>query len=452
MWSKLESFILEKMSKTRLPGLSIAIVSGNEIIYANGFGFRDIEYGLPATPRTIYGIGSVTKSFTALSIMQLVEKGVLSLEDPIEKFIPLEIRPFGEEIRIWHLLTHSSGIPALAYAEAFISSIVGDYATWVPIASHKDVLPFMSDAEDWVISKPGKEFYYLNEGYVILGHIIEKVSGIRYEDYVKRNILKPLKMERSFFSREELEKDIDKATPYVIDREGKWIKSTYPFGITSDGGLLSNTLDLANYIVMYLNRGRFNSVELVSSKTLEEMEKPRIIYKYSYFPSEGYALGWSVIPNFLGYKLIHHSGSVLVSTAYVGYLPEKKLGVVILANASGYPLSFIGMYALALALGRDPDKDVEPLRHDRLLDELCGIYETYKSTMRIYVERRGGVLYLVMKGKYRVSEIPLIPERLGEDEALFFTSRLGLKVPVKFRKRDNYVELVYDRYLLRRKV
>jgi CubicO group peptidase (beta-lactamase class C family) len=119
-YEKLESFIFEKMSKTHLPGLSIALVDGEEIIYSKGFGFRDLEYGLKATPHTLYGVGSVTKSFTALSIMQLAEKGKINLDDRVNKYIPLNLESKGEPVKVWHLLCHTSGIPALAYAEALI--------------------------------------------------------------------------------------------------------------------------------------------------------------------------------------------------------------------------------------------------------------------------------------------------------------------------------------------
>lgn len=120
MFEKLENFIFEKMCETRLPSLSIAAIKGNEIIYSKAFGFKDVAQGLAATPATLYGIGSVTKSFTALAIMQLFEQGKLSLDDPIDKYMSFPIKPKGETIRITHFLSHTSGIPALAHAEATI--------------------------------------------------------------------------------------------------------------------------------------------------------------------------------------------------------------------------------------------------------------------------------------------------------------------------------------------
>ncbi|MFQ6074122.1 MAG: serine hydrolase domain-containing protein, partial [Candidatus Bathyarchaeia archaeon] len=325
----LESFILEKMSETKIPGLSIALVRGNETIYLRGFGFRALSSGLPATPRTLYGIGSVTKSFTAIATLQLVEEGKISLDDPVEKYVPLKLRPFGETVSIHHLLTHSSGVPALAYAEAFIRGVLGLDHHWLPVSSPKDIITFMRDAEKWAVSRPGKSFFYLNEGYVLLGHVISKLSGMRYEEYIRERILKPLKMSRTFFSKSDVENEEDKASPYIIDREEKHIPSTFPFGITSDGGLISNVIDLSSYIKMHINRGEFEGTRIISNETLELMEKPHVSLPYQVFGGESYGYGWMITPEFHGYRLVGHGGSVLVYTAYVGYIPERKVGVAV---------------------------------------------------------------------------------------------------------------------------
>ncbi len=448
--SKLEEFIQEKMAKTKLPGLSIALVSGGEVVYARGFGFRDVENGLPATPDTLYGIGSVTKSFTALAIMQLAERGALSLDDPVEKFLPIKLRPYGEQVRIKHLLTHSSGIPALAYAEALIRSVVGDGVNWLPIASYDDMISFLSGAEEWAEARPGEKFFYLNEGYVLLGYVIEKASGMKYEEYLRKNILDPLGMKRSCFSRENLEKQQDRATPYVLAKDGRRIRSTYPFGITSDGGLISSVLELSNYVRMYLNKGTFNGKRVVSPESIREMEEPRIKVPFVFMGDEAYGYGWIITPDFLGHKLVWHSGSVLVSTAFVGYIPDRGIGAAVLANGSGYSLTYIGMYALALMLGRDPEKDLPFIRFDRALDMLAGRYETYRGTMRVDVVRRGDILAFEWKGKYTEYVVPLIPEEIGEERAKFFTVRAGRKLEVTFRMKKGCVELLYERYKLRK--
>jgi len=446
--NKLESFILERIKKTRIPSLSIAIVKNNEIVYMRGFGFRDIDKGLPATPNTIYGIGSITKSFTALAILKLVEQGKLDLHDPIDKYVPLDIRPFNEPIRVHHLLTHSSGIPALAYAEAFIRGSLGLDKIWLPLVTPEDIISFMRDVEEWVEAKPGNKFFYLNEGYVLLGYIVSKVSGMKYEDFVRKYILCPLEMNRTYFYSTEVERDSDVATPYIIDKDGKHIPSKFPYGITADGGLLSNTVDMSKYIIMYLNRGEYKDRVVIGKEYIELMERKYIEVPWKLFGDEGYGYGLMVTEKFLGRKLVQHSGSVLVYTAYMGYLPSDKIGVIVLANASGYPLSTIGIYALTLALGRDPEKELEFLRKEHIIESLEGVYETYKGTHRYIVKRQGDFLVLHYKNRYLESTTILVPEEINEDYARFFTLYNGRKMWAEFYRRDGKTILIFERYKL----
>lgn len=447
--SRLDGFIFEKLSRTHLPGLSAAVVKDGELVYVRGFGLRDTEYGLEATPDTLYGIGSVTKSFTALSIMQLVEKGKLDVEDPVSKYAPLHLEPKQEPIRVWHLLSHSSGIPALAYAEAFIRYATGAGDKWVPVGSRQDVFTFMNEADEWAWSRPGERWFYLNEGYLILGHIIESLSGMSYEEYVKKNILNPLKMKKSFFKKEEVEAEGDVATPHIITRDGEQKRSKYPYGISSDGGLVSNVLDLSRYITMYLNRGTHDQGSLVSAKLIEEMEKPRVKQPLQIFGGESYGYGLGVNPNFLGHRLVSHGGSVLVATAYIGYIPEKELGIALLANGSGYPLSQIGLYGLALMLGENPE-DLPFIKVERTFDKLTGIYETYKGTMRAQITARGGILLIEIKDRYVDTIVPLLPDALEGDSKSFYAIQPAAKLPVEFLVKGDKVDLIYERYRLKK--
>ncbi|MDH5450448.1 MAG: serine hydrolase [Candidatus Bathyarchaeota archaeon] len=447
----LEGFILEKMSETKLPGLSIAIVEGDKTIYTRGFGFRDLSSGLPATPRTLYGIGSVTKSFTALAIMQLVEEGKINLDDPVEKFVPIKLKPFGETVSIHNLLTHSLGVPALAYAEAFIRGVLGLDHFWLPVSSPEDIIAFMRNAEKWAVAKPGTDFFYLNEGYVLLGYIISKLSGVRYEEYIRKRILAPLKMSRTFFLRSDVENDQDRAAPYIIDKEGQHVASTFPFGITSDGGLISNVIDLASYLKMHIDRGKFGETEILSNEMLGLMEKTHIQLPYQIFGRESYGYGWMITPNFHGGRLVGHGGSVLVYTAYVGYMPEKKIGVALLANASGYLLSHVGNYALSMLLGIDPGR-LPFIKSDRILRKLQGEYETYKGTMRASVKKKGDFLYMEIKDRYTEEILPLVPEKLEDGRAIFYTLSGGSKYTADFKIEEDKIVLIYERYKLVKKV
>lgn len=451
-FSAVDKFIMGKMSSGKIPGLSLAILKENEVIYARGYGFKNVSRAEPADEKTLYGIGSVTKSFTALSIMKLVEEGKLSLDDPVRKYVdnaPGVLRD--NDITIHHFLTHSSGIPALAYAEAYIRGMLNLGDKWLPISRPEDILDFMDDADDWVISKPGEQFFYLNEAYAILGIIISKVSGLSYIDFVRENILKPLNMRRSFFTAREISNDGNCATPYIIDSEKRIKESVFPYGVTSDGGIISNVLDLMNYLKMYINYGELNGKRIVDWKFIENMERTYIKLPFKIFEGESYGYGLMITPNFYGYKLIGHSGSLLVHTAYMGYIREKEMGVALLANSSGYPLSHIGYYILAYMLDKDPE-ELEFIRNDRVMEKLEGEYATYKDTLRAKISKEEAILYLTILNGILEQRIPLIPVDLKHADRLVFRAYADWRsYEADFIVDKNKVDLLFERYDFRKK-
>ena len=445
---KLESFIFSKIVKYRMPGLSIAIMRDGEVIYAKGFGFRDLESSAPATPGTSYCVGSVTKAFTATAVMQLVERGLLSLDDSVSKYVSTVKDP---EIRVHHLLTHTSGIPALGYAEMLIDTYYGFRAdALLPIATPEDVLTFMGEYEEYPRYKPGERWFYLNEGYVLLGKVIEKASGVNYEDYVKKEIAERLNLEKFYFTREGYLRDPDKATPYLAGGDGKLSRAEPLFGVSADGGLFTSPLDLVKFAYALASRGRLGSTRILEENSVELMEKPHVKLPYEAPTSRYYGYGLLIHDEFAGeYKLVGHSGSVYVYTAYMGYLPGKDVAVALASNVSGYSLSLIGAYALALVAGISEDK-LQFLRVDRVADRLEGIYTGYKNAVSFRVKRAGDALLL--EDVYgRRQPATLVPERVEEDYARFYVATLHTKIPVEFYMRENTVVLVYDRYLLVKK-
>ena len=452
----LEQFIQEKLAETHLPALSIALVERGETVFARGFGFRDSERGLPATPRTLYGIGSVTKSFTCLAIMQLQEQGKLRVDDPVERYVPLEVRPFGRPITLHHFMSHSSGIPALAYAEAVIRHAAGAADSYLPIASYDDMLTFLNGAQDWVHSPPGERWFYLNEGYILLGAVIEKVSGQAYADYIQEHILDPLGMTRTFFSKARVDADLDVAVPYVVTKDKTQLPSHYLYGrLTSDGGLISSVEDMTRYLRMYLAGGRAAGVRLIEETSLTAMMTGYVDLPLEVYPADGrrhvgrYGYGLSIYPDFYGHALVGHGGSVLISTAHLAFIPDREVGVMILANGSGYPMAHVAAVALAVLLGEDPWA-LPGVSAERALDRLAGRYETYRGTYGATVNRAGDFLMLQIKNKLLEQTVPLVPVALESDRARFFTLSMGRRLWVEFAVRDGGVELIYERYKMRR--
>jgi len=454
----LENIVFDRLAETALPAVSIAVVHGGELVYQQGFGRRDLDSGAPATPRTRYSIGSVTKSFTALAILQLAEQNRLTLDDPVRDHLPIDLRPCGGTLRIEHLLTHTLGTPALAYSEAMMRHANGTGGRPLPLADSGDMITFMAEAEQWAEAEPGQRWMYANEGYALLGAIVEAITGESYEQYVRGHILQPLGMDETLFDRDELTSASDVATPYVVTEDGDAWPGEYVYRPTrSEGGLVSNVTDLAKYLAYFLAG---DDARVVSRSMRNAMLKPRI-GKPSYAndsifggedsdePASYYGYGLEITPDFLGHRLISHAGNVHVATAYLGFVPDQQLGVAVLANGGGYPLSRLGQLYLGAWLGADVE--TLPFRRIEATERFAGLYQTYKGTMRARVVRRGDFLELTILDTAQPRRIPLVPERIESDRARYYTLIAGQRVPAQFRISDGGdVELIYERYKLRR--
>ncbi len=441
-------YITRQMSRTMTPGLSIAVAEGGEVFYSRGFGYRSLEKGLPATPDTIYCIASITKTMTAIAVMQLVEKGKISLDDPAEKYLPIELRVMGEPVRIWHLLSHTSGIPALGYAEALITGYVGLGRRWLPFSDPRSVLEWLErGARHWAVARPGERWFYLNEGYVALGVIVERVSGMAFEEYVEKNILKPLGMSSTTLDASRAQSSPLFATPYDTSTSPPR-PARIPTGITADGGAYSTVLDLVKLMTALANRGRLGDAEILSKSSVEEMEKPRIRLPSQIWGSDSYGLGLIIYEGFPGGRLVGHSGSVYVHTGYAGYIADKGLAIAVLAN--GDPgASAIAMTVLADATGADPSQ-LPFNRADEIIGRLEGYYEGYEGTVALNVERVGDALLIQWADRPAVREVA-VPEKLEPPEYVFTVYRAGRRLKVYFRVAEDKVEMIYERYRLLRR-
>jgi CubicO group peptidase (beta-lactamase class C family) len=449
---RLEAFIQKQLTATHLPGISAAIIRDGGVIWARGSGFRDIANQQPATPDTLYGIASMTKSFTALAIMQMAAQGRLSVADPVSKHLPdFQLKPGGQDVRLWHFLTHTSGIPALAFSEQNIYALVTGQPS-IPLATTADLLTFVNGAADWIHANPGEAWYYLNEGYSLLGAIIEQISGQTFAAYVTDHILHPLGMTRSFFDRASVEADPDRAVPYVVKGDQQ-IPGDYTYNpFPAKGGMISSTADMARYLQMILNGGELDGTRLISADSLREMHTPRITRpeRGSPFGDAGYGYGWQITPDFLGHRVVEHGGSVLTATSHMAVVPDAGLGIVVLANGAGYPMNQLAFYGLAEALGRDPE-GLPFVRRARQMDALGGIYRTYHDTMTFRVTPAGDLLHVNEVGSwYDERTIPLLPESVGAQESRFYVQASGVKMPVVFTDRDGTLEMLYGRYLFRK--
>jgi len=199
---------------------------------------------------------------------------------------------------------------------------------------------------------------------------------------------------------------------------------------------------------MLVNRGSFNGVTLVGRDYVELMERGYIDVPSKVFGDERYGYGLIVTEKFLGdKKLVYHSGSVLVYTAFIGYLPSERVGVALLANGQGYPLSNMGFYILSLLVGEEPEK-LEFIRRDRILSELTGRYETYMGTHYYVIERKGDFLVARYNDRFVSQEYILVPLEVKEDYVRLYTLANGRYMEAIFTREGGDIVLYFERYRL----
>jgi len=451
---KFEKMIAKAMIEMRIPGLSVVLVKNDKVIYARGFGARNLKYNFPATPDTLYGIGSCTKSFTALAIMQLVEQGELDVQDPVNKYLPFELGKKESPITIHNLLTMSSGIPDLGVATILIDKLTGAAENWVPMSSIEDLLSYVNGASEEIVADPGNRFFYLNTGYTLLGEIVERVSKIQYEVYIKEKILKPLKMERSTFLEEDFEKDADIMTPYLIqNKDGEVIvtPSRHPFHkfVYAPGGLLSSVKELTHYLFANINGGILGENRILDASLMEKMHS--IQFETDVFRSSfgecgktGYGYGWMISENFLGHKVVRHGGSTRVSSAQLMFVPDLKIGIAAAANTSPGPESIL-LGALTFLMGKDPEKEIPDFEIERKLCMLAGEYASYHGVFKISVAKKGPLLFFESRQRGMPRSFPLIPETDKLENFKFYAFvGPGKKMTIEFKVESTGKIDLYD--------
>ena len=288
---------------------SVLVAKGADVLLSKGYGSANLEWDVPNSPATKFRLGSITKQFTAASILLLQERGKLNVDDPVKKYMT-DAPAAWDKITIYHLLTHTSGIPSFTGFPEF--------PKWEPFAATpaEEVARFRDKPLDFA---PGEKFSYSNSGYVLLGYLIEKVTGGSYEKFVRENIFTPLGMQDSGYDSNSAVIP-RRAAGYTPGKEGLanagFVHMSIPF---SAGSLYSTTGDLLKW-----EQGLFGG-KLLSAASLKTMTTP--------FKSD-YACGLFVSTKD-GRKSIEHGGGIEGFNTQLTYYPDDKLTVVVLANVNG---------------------------------------------------------------------------------------------------------------------
>ncbi len=324
----LETEIDSLMKAYNLVGLSVAIVENDQMIYSKGFGYRDLKNKFPVTANTLFSIGSVTKQFTSSLIGIYEGQGKLSLEDKANKHIKA-LKFYNKEIdnfiTIEKLLTHQSGIGVVDGADVFFPR--------GSLQKHFERLPYL------VPNGRRNRFHYSNMGYSILGGIGESITKKSWTENIQDDIFKPLQMNRSNTTLKEFLNAEDVSFGYSVS-EGSAVKVLLQDQQESSpaGSLNSSANEMSNWLIMLLNKGKFNNKQIVPQSYLEKAFSTQLIISPDFLFEDTrdltintYGYGWFV-SNYRNNYRVSHGGNVSGFSALVDFYPTRKFGIVILSN------------------------------------------------------------------------------------------------------------------------
>ncbi len=338
-----DSFVQQRMKEVGVPGVAVAIVKEGKIVYTKGYG--ESSPGVPITPQTPFLLASLTKSFTALSVMQLVEEGRIDLDTPITRYLPQ--LNFADEasgkITVRQLLNHTSGFSTLSGRKHFFSRDVGQEALERSVRDH---------SAERLTALPGKKFQYSNVNFNMASLIVAKVSGQTFEQYIRERIYAPLQMTSSFTN------EADAQTHGLTIGYRFWFgipiaANDIPYSHTGlgSGGLLSSAEDLARYTLANLGD---ESGQVLSQTGFAEIHKPGVHIVRDIH----YGLGWLVSKKPDGLVIWHRGDMECVHTDIM-MAPDEKIGVDTLMNVNspskGTQLINIAEGVFGLARGKDPN-------------------------------------------------------------------------------------------------
>lgn len=340
-------FVIEQLAAWEVPGCAIAAVHGGQVVLASGWGRRDLEAELPVTQDTLFAIGSTTKAFTAATAGALVDDGLLEWDRPLRDYLP-RLRlpdPFvTERLTVTDLLSHRSGMP-------------GHNLAWLghPGLSREDIvgrlrfLPLSKGLRE--------EFQYCNLGYMLAGYLVEVLSGVPWEDFLRSRLLTPLGMRRSNLSVEAMAADPDHATPY--DRHQGSVVQVPARPVTAlapAGAINSCAADMTRWLLAQLGGGQPDGTAVIAPETLRRQHTPQMLIPedrtFPTFTRYGYGLGW-LIGRYRAHRLAQHGGGIDGYITECMLLPDDGIGVAVLTNASS--------------------GTVAPVVACRVLDELLGL-------------------------------------------------------------------------------
>jgi CubicO group peptidase (beta-lactamase class C family) len=324
-----DTLVLRLMATDNVPGAALALIKGGRVVLEKNYGFRDLTTQAPVTAHTLFNIGSISKSFTALAVAQLVDQHKLDLDTPVVGYVP-ELRLSESRVMrivtLRQLLSHTSGLPPDE-----------QWPDRVPPSREGIIREFATMP---VTAPPGTRFQYCSRCVVLAAYVLERVSGQSWETYTRAQIFTPLGMTTASFGPWGLERTTDRAQPYQHDSvlgqvQVPWGRLAYLDSLGPAGGIDASIADLTRYTLFQLGDGMIAGQRLLSAEMMKELHRPEIAVGSAWTSAPiqdlHHALGWFTAEH-RGVRLVYHNGVNPGFRASIVLVPTAKAGVVILTN------------------------------------------------------------------------------------------------------------------------
>ena len=395
-------------------GISLAVAVDGKVIYSNGFGVADVGMGIEATNKTVYPIASITKQFTAASILKLVEEGRISLDDPLLKFFP-NYPAQAKGIKIHHLLNHTSGIKNYSELDGTIRKRL-DFG----LSEAERINLFANEPLEF---QPGEDFRYSNSGYYLLGIVISRVTGLPFGKYVEQELFEPHGLKNTSYCEDETV-ILNRAEGYEYDKNGELIRALPTWFDGAAGSICSTVEDLVLWNKL------LHSGKIISLESLRKMTSPTI-FNNGNSRTYGYGLDLAKLH---GHSTILHSGEQSGYQSYLTYYPKAGLTVAVLSNSGRAKPEQVEEVLTKTAFGIKLNLLQDLALTENTKSAYEGVYVFPMGEMKIY--RNESKLYM---------EIPVagVKDRLRYQGDDLFVPLTDDKVTLKFLPaEDNPKEMV----------
>ena len=372
----LSAFVEHERATKGIPAISVALIDGRRVVWARGFGWADSAAGVRATAGSVYRVGSVSKLFTEIGVMQLVEQRALDLDAPIQRYLPdfKPTNPFGGEITLRELGAHRSGLTR--------EPPVGNYFDNSAPSLAATIASLNSTTLE---SKPGTRTTYSNAGVAVSGYVLERARGEAFTQYIKRGVLEPLGLEQSAFELQpSMRPKLVKGLMWTMDGRA-FAAPTFALGVGPSANLYSTALDLGRFVEILLGHGSTpEGRRVLPEATLNAMWTPQLVPPGT---RHGFGIGFDV-GEIEGRRTVGHAGAIYGFASSLIALPDDSLGVVVMSalDATNAVTERIAHSAIRLLLDARRGQALAaidttgPMSRERALS-MMGRYESSKATV-----------------------------------------------------------------------